>query len=119
MYSNGIDLHTQEADRTDPNETIESTSTTSDRKMIKRRVLRKRDGHTEISDELTESEADDMSYIGGRLGGLQVGHTSDRGVKPSPHHPSHFDPYRHYQNGQRPRSAPSDRTKVYNIFLMR
>ena len=101
----------EDTPRTDPNDTLDTTGT-SERKLIKRRVLRRRDGHAEITDELTESEADDISCIGDRLNDLRLGPSDPRGRAqsvPPPNLPSHFDPYQRHHGEERPKSSRLDR----------
>ena len=112
MYStesevpDGQDLHASVVD--------ESLNTTcsSDRKLIKRRVLRKRDGHTEVTDELTESEADTASILGDRLRDLDLDPDDAVGRR----HPSHFNPYQH-RHTVRPQSARSTPVRTNSTYI--
>ncbi|KAK2180626.1 hypothetical protein NP493_435g02043 [Ridgeia piscesae] len=51
-----------------------NTTTSSERRMIKRKVLRRRDGHTQVFDEMTESEIGDtdISSLQERLSNLPI-----------------------------------------------
>lgn len=70
-YTHGTD--TQATD-----ETLDTTAT-SDRRVVKRKVLRKRGGERQIYDEsITESESDDLSSLEDRLRNLPLSIERDR-----------------------------------------
>lgn len=95
---------------------INSSSTSSDSRYIKRRVLRKINGHVKIDDELVESEYGDYSALEDKLGLLNM-HNSEENYN------SQWDPQKRlqcYMSGRkdihyRPHSSCSSRSDDYRI----
>jgi len=96
-----------------PNDSATDTSilnsTSGERRLIKRRVLRHKDGHKEVTDELTESEMGDESSLEERL--LQMKFANEPAQRPLRHnyqrHLQGGGPHSYSEYQARPRSACS------------